>query len=298
MQHLPLISIALCSYNGEKYLVEQLDSILGQTYSNIEIVIVDDCSTDSTTDIINTYIGHNSNIKMYVNSCNMGVNRNFEKALAHCSGQYIAISDQDDIWLPNKLMEAYLHIGDSLMIYSNSALMDAEGNDLNRRMYKKGILYQGDDTRSLFINNCVAGHTILFKAPLLKQVLPIPQHTHYDWWIPFIAANRGKITFLNGVFTLHRIHLNNAYSTIGKISEEVGFRSLKDWVTTILTIKDLKHRLFYESLLQILETENRILKKLRLIGFQVKHSSILYDNKGFASRMNRARKINLPYIPQ
>src|ERR1700744_3577317 len=96
----PLISVALCTYNGEKYIKEQLDSIINQTYTCIEVIIVDDGSTDSTYDIISDYALRDNRIKCFKNETNLGFNKNFEKAVSLTSGEYIAISDQDDIWLP------------------------------------------------------------------------------------------------------------------------------------------------------------------------------------------------------
>src|SRR5690606_28939344 len=99
-----LISVALCTYNGDHFLEEQLDSIMLQDYPYKEIVISDDCSADRTWEILKTYRDrYPGQIRLYRNEQNLGYNRNFEIVLSHCRGDYIAISDQDDIWLPHKL---------------------------------------------------------------------------------------------------------------------------------------------------------------------------------------------------
>jgi len=98
-----LASIAMCTYNGEKYLREQLDSLVAQDYPNLEIVIVDDCSTDSTPQLLEEYAGQHPNFTIHQNEQNMGFRRNFEKALKLCSGEIISLCDQDDIWFPNKI---------------------------------------------------------------------------------------------------------------------------------------------------------------------------------------------------
>ena len=100
----PMVSIAMCTYNGEKWLRAQLDSILSQTYTNLELVIIDDGSRDRTIDIIKEYAAGDPRIKYHVNAETLGYNRNFEKALRLCSSDLIAISDQDDIWQPHKIM--------------------------------------------------------------------------------------------------------------------------------------------------------------------------------------------------
>src|SRR5258708_3925751 len=98
-----LVSIALCTYNGEAYLKEQLDSLIDQTYPNCEIIIVDDCSKDGTVDILKQYANEYTQIKLYINTENLGYTKNFEKAIVLCNGEYIALCDQDDIWDKNKI---------------------------------------------------------------------------------------------------------------------------------------------------------------------------------------------------
>ncbi|EAK7272990.1 glycosyltransferase, partial [Campylobacter coli] len=101
-----VVAVLLATYNGEKYLKEQIDSILNQTYKDIKIYIGDDCSKDSTIDIIKTYKDlYPDKIIYYQNNTNMGFIKNFEKLLQCCSENYMAFSDQDDIWLSNKLEE-------------------------------------------------------------------------------------------------------------------------------------------------------------------------------------------------
>ena len=115
----PLISIALCTYNGEKYLREQLDTLVDQTYKNLEIIIVDDCSTDSTMQILEEYAEQYINIKVYQNKKNLGYIKNFEKALSLCLGEYIAMSDQDDSWALNKIEYLVGLIKDNQLIYED-----------------------------------------------------------------------------------------------------------------------------------------------------------------------------------
>lgn len=103
------ISVAMTTFNGERYLREQLDSIYSQTRVPDEVVVVDDCSVDNTSTILQEY--HQSKgLTDFVNDKNLGVNKNFEKAISLCTGDYIAISDQDDIWFKNKLELSYLKL--------------------------------------------------------------------------------------------------------------------------------------------------------------------------------------------
>ena len=92
-----MISIAMATYNGELFIREQLDSILTQTLSDWELIVCDDGSTDNTLSILQEYANNDSRIKIYQNETNLGFKRNFEKAIGLCSGEYIALCDQDDI---------------------------------------------------------------------------------------------------------------------------------------------------------------------------------------------------------
>jgi len=122
--NIPLVSIVLCTYNGEKYLQAQLDSLIDQTYKNVEIIIVDDCSKDNTRSILLNYQSLYPFIKVFLNSENIGFNKNFAKAIGLTGGEFVAICDQDDIWDLNKLEELKENIADKGVIFSNSRLID------------------------------------------------------------------------------------------------------------------------------------------------------------------------------
>jgi len=95
--YIKIVSVAIATHNGERYLAEQLDSILSQTYSNLEIVIVDDDSVDNTLNIIKNYQEKFSNIKLIKNIINLGVVKSFELAINNCNGEFIVLADQDDV---------------------------------------------------------------------------------------------------------------------------------------------------------------------------------------------------------
>lgn len=133
----PSISVAIATYNGEKYLEEQLDSILSQTLKPAEIIVCDDRSTDGTVKILEQY-SRKGLLSYYVNEHRLGFIGNFKKAVSLCSpANYIALSDQDDIWLPSKLKQAaeYLQkIDDAehpVMVYSDLILVDQDKNIIN-----------------------------------------------------------------------------------------------------------------------------------------------------------------------
>ena len=208
MDSKPLVSIALCTYNGERFLKEQLDSIVGQTYSNIELITVDDCSTDNTLKILQEYAERYPFIKIYLNPTNLGYIKNFEKALRLCKGAFIALSDQDDIWQKNKIEKQVEAIGDNILIYHDSKFIDYQGNPLNKNMSDVMNFYRGDQPEAFLFFNCISGHSVLLKRELLDYLLPFPDTYFHDWWMGFVATNQGRIDYLNDTLVHYRQHEN------------------------------------------------------------------------------------------
>jgi Glycosyltransferases involved in cell wall biogenesis len=128
----PLVSIALCTYNGEKFLRKQIDSLLAQTYPHIEVIVCDDASSDGTAGILNSYT--DPGMIKYFNPENIGYIRNFEQAIRHCTGQYIAICDQDDVWKENKIERMLNSIDDAWLLFSDSELIDEQGLQLGKKL--------------------------------------------------------------------------------------------------------------------------------------------------------------------
>lgn len=231
MDSSPLISIALCTYNGEEFLAELMDSLLAQSYKNIEIIIVDDCSTDRTISIVNNYALSHNNIVLVRNEKNLGYNKNFEKALKLCKGDFLAPCDQDDIWHKDKLKLQAEMIGINELIYHDSEFIDFAGNSMNLRISDKFNFYKGNSPEPFLFMNCVSGHSILMKNTLLKDVLPFPQGFHYDQWIAFIASNKGAIDFIDQCLIKYRQHRKNSTDILAlrtqKSGKEVKIERLK-----------------------------------------------------------------------
>src|ERR1700741_1533394 len=120
MSDSPLVSIALCTYNGARFLSQQLDTLVNQSYEPIEIIAVDDCSTDETFDILTEYAGRYPSFKIYRNEVNLGFTENFEKAVKLCSGDLIALCDQDDLWDTKKIRLQVNAINGHVLIYHDS----------------------------------------------------------------------------------------------------------------------------------------------------------------------------------
>jgi len=108
MNNASTVSVVLGTYNGEAYLREQLDSVLAQTYPFLEIIAIDDGSSDSTVAILKEYAARDTRIKVVVNEQNLGFIRNFEKGCSLATGRWISLCDQDDYWLPDKIKKRLL----------------------------------------------------------------------------------------------------------------------------------------------------------------------------------------------
>lgn len=229
MQTSLLVSIALCTYNGEKYLAKQLDSILNQTYTNLDIVILDDLSTDNTFNIALQYASKDARIRCIRNDENLGFNKNFEKALSISKGAYIAISDQDDIWEPHKIRTLVDNIGDNWLMFSNSAFITEAGLPAEGTLLHNFKL-ASRDFRSLLLFNYVTGHTCLMAREFLHYVLPFPANGYYDWWMGFVALYHQKLSYTDELLTRYRIHQSSVIQNVVRNKHEF---ELTDFNTTL-----------------------------------------------------------------
>jgi len=213
------ISVAICTYNGEKYLKDQLDSIVNQTYKNIEIIITDDASTDNTIKIIKEFQKKYKFIKLYENKKNIGYVKNFERAINLSTGDYIALSDQDDYWMQNKLELLLNEIekrDDSLLVYSDSMIVDENLKELNRTLSDNYPPY-GNNNLYLLYNNSVAGHAMMFKSELKDKILPFPENIGlHDIWITYVATSFCRILFVKKSLVKYRQHSFNVTDILKK----------------------------------------------------------------------------------
>ena len=215
-----LVSIALCTYNGGAFLQEQLDSLLQQSYTNIEIIAVDDASTDGTRSILEKNASADNRLKVFINEKNIGYNKNFEKAIGLCSGKYIAISDQDDIWDIEKIGKMMrLWPEGAQFIYSLSGSFT--GTHFENRTAAPNVVYTPiDHVLKLVFNSPVHGHACMFKKELVPLCTPFPANIFYDWWMSMHAAAFGTIGCIPETLTWHRVHENNSSRNITSISDK------------------------------------------------------------------------------
>lgn len=215
-----LISVAMATYNGAKYIKEQLDSIAQQTYSKIEIVIVDDCSNDGTQEIIQSY--PDERIIFIENDKNSGCTAAFQKAIENCKGDYIALCDQDDIWNREKLEILLSSIQGYSLVYSDYEFIDAWGNKiLEPNKYINKLHTQDSSTRCFEIyalfNSFILGCSIMFEKDLVRKILPIYDNGYnHDKWIVLHAAINKGVKYVNKKLFYYRLHDNNLSLKIKK----------------------------------------------------------------------------------
>lgn len=217
-----MISIVLSSYNGEEYIVEQLESLVNQTYKKFELIIVDDCSTDSTIVNVEPYVKKYENIFLHKGKQNLGYVKNFERGVKLAKGEYIAFCDQDDFWLPNKLEVLMQNIGDYDVAYCDSQLVNNQLEYLGSNMSTGHNYITSKKPLNFLIKNCVSGHAMLFNRTLLKDDFVFPQLIPHDWWITFLASCNNGVVFVDQALVKYRIHDSNQIGGDGhkKISKE------------------------------------------------------------------------------
>lgn len=213
------ITVVIATYNGERYLKEQLNSIVTQTLKPTQVIIQDDASIDNTVAIIQEYSSILP-IELTINAHNLGYIGNFESALSKATGEYIALCDQDDIWEPNKLKSLFDVIGNNALVYSDSLLIDSDGNSLGKTLSQKlkNTFISTDSPLSFLYDNCISAHAMLLHRSLLPQIFPFPKHLYFDAWIASNAASNGGVHYCDKPLVHYRQHSSNTLSKVQKIS--------------------------------------------------------------------------------
>ena len=258
------ISICIATYNGEKYLKEQLDSIVNQSIKPYEVILQDDCSTDKTVEIAKKY-QNELNLNIIINETNLGFKKNFESILSKATGDLIAPCDQDDIWLENKLEVLSSKIGKYSLVYSNSLLVDSNGSSLNTRISDrlKNNFVDTDTPINFMYANSISAHAMLFKKELLKYIFPFPQFMYFDAWIGAVASSCGGVKYVDIDLVQYRQHSTNSLANKKlvkySISEQISHKTKKKLIQNkntitiideLLKIKKLKDKDF-QSLLEL-----------------------------------------------
>lgn len=211
-----MISIAMTTYNGESYIKEQIESILSQSYSNYEIIICDDCSSDNTIQILKKYEKNDSRIKLYQNKKNLGFVKNFEQAINLCKYEFIALSDQDDVWEVNHLEILLNNIQNHSMACGNARIMNSDSIISKYTLSEKDSFFKDYGNpdmlyRILFYSGVYQGASSLYSKNLLEKALPIPSGVlFHDAWFAACALCMKGIHYTFEPITQYRMHNNNS----------------------------------------------------------------------------------------
>ncbi|KFC20006.1 glycosyltransferase family 2 protein [Chryseobacterium sp. FH1] len=228
------ISVCMATYNGEKYVEEQLRSILAQLKATDEIVISDDNSTDDTIEIIKSM--KDDRIKIFYNLLEKGFTSNFENALRNAEGDIIFLSDQDDVWLPNKVDTIVNHLQDYDLVVSNSKVTDEFLNVTNESFFS--IFNSGPGIFKNLAYNTYYGYSMAFQKKVLERALPFPRNREvaFDIWLGFVAEITGKVKFINETLVLYRRN-ENTVTTIKKSDRPLSGKLYKRFIIFKYVVK-------------------------------------------------------------
>lgn len=222
-----MISVCMATFNGEKYIKEQLISILKQLNDEDEVIISDDGSTDSTLKIINNI--NDRRVKVYINTKNHGYTPNFENALEKAKGDYIFLSDQDDIWKENKTKIIIQKLKDYDLVIHDCTTFNNNGIIQESR-------FKAFNIKPKFINHLIKsrylGCCMAFNKKMLNTILPFPKNyslVEHDIWIAAIGLLYFKTVQIDDKLILYRRHNLNAsdggfekgYSIINKVERRI-----------------------------------------------------------------------------
>ena len=221
MHNQAVVSVVMATYNGERFIEAQIDSILSQSYSALELIICDDDSSDGTIEIIESYRKKDARIFLYQNSERLGFVKNFEKGMGLARGSYIALSDQDDIWEVTKLqvlMDEMLQKEHSypktpVMIHSDLSVIDEAGilKYPSYFKFKKYTLKKTKDLGHIAGPSGVMGNTLLFNKALKEKVLPFPDCiAFHDQWIALVNEVCGVRVTVEKALVRYRVHQSNS----------------------------------------------------------------------------------------
>jgi glycosyltransferase involved in cell wall biosynthesis len=214
---LPHISVAMCTYNGGRYLKAQLESVAGQSRLPSELVVCDDHSTDDTPAILK-HFKTEAPFPVHVihNGLRLGSTRNFDQAIGLARGEYIALCDQDDLWMPSKLERLSNVLSQDPFlggVFSDANLIDGSGASLAVRLFERHKFtgrqqrrFVSCPTSILLKHDVVTGATLMFRASIRRYCSPIPLSWVHDGWLAWILALHARLAVVPEPLIEYRIH--------------------------------------------------------------------------------------------
>ena len=294
----PLVSVALCTYNGAEFLEAQLRSILEQTRPVDEVVICDDGSTDDTAAVVARVAAATSTrIVFEINPNKLGITRNFERAISLTRGDLIFLSDQDDLWYPTKvrdMLAAFARDPDLQLLHTDARLVNQAGTALGATLFDALELtpierqqeHDGDAFDAFLRRNLVTGATAAFRRELFEAARPFPAEWLHDEWLAIIGAAIGRVDFLDFPLIDYRQHDHN----------QVGMRprSWRDKLQRVVTARGDYHRRLQrraEMLLRHLQKINGRIKRCREAQVREK-----FEHARVRSQLPSARLARIPIV--
>ena len=234
---MPAVSVLMTSYNHEAYLVESIESVLNQSFDDIELIIIDDGSKDGSVKIIEQYAGRNPKIKAIYHSRNMGIAKTLNEALEEAEGEYIAIASSDDLWVSNKLarqMEV-LSRNNDLIVWSNAYIIDEKGNDtglLWSRRYKisqkkknGAILFE------LLWGNFICPQSLILKKEIAESIRFDPAINYaVDYRFLISVSKKHDFFYIEEPLVKYRVHGDNTIQRNSELWRKDMFRIFRDEV--------------------------------------------------------------------
>ncbi len=281
------VDILLATYNGEKYLEAQLDSILSQTYTNFRLLISDDSSTDSTKDILEKYKKIDNRIEVFYQENNLGVVKNFEFLLNKVENRYYMLSDQDDIWKEEKIEKSVNKLEETGagLVYSDLEVVDENLNVIYESYWKlKGFTKRANKYNtfeSFYLNNYVTGCTIISRKEFIKDILPLPNSSKYvlhDYWITLIVSQKSKIVSIKEPLIKYRQHKNNRIGSKKKTDE---LNSIDEIRNLFITVKKEHFKTFIENEDKFENEKYRVLNKKALQYYEMLEKKKYINFKGW-----------------
>ncbi len=287
-----MVTVLLATYNGGKFLEEQLNSLLNQSFQDFRIVIRDDGSTDNTLEIIERYKGISPEKIEICQSFEKtrSAAGNFFKLIELYSDDYIMFCDQDDCWLPDKIektlnamkkAEAEFGTDTPILVHTDLKVVDEELNLINNSFIKlQKLSPENTKLNNLLMQNSITGCTAMFNKALLEKLFILPNAVAmHDWWLGLIAACFGKIIFIKEPTILYRQHSNN----------EVG---AKDVNSLSFIIKKLKNFEKMKSMYKTISLQALFLKDNYSEFLDYKQKKLLSDVADLPNK-NKWQKIKI-----
>jgi glycosyltransferase involved in cell wall biosynthesis len=238
----PAISIAMCTYNGSRHVLEQMESFAAQSLLPRELVVCDDVSKDETVEIVREFAGRAPfEVRLVVNETNLGYAQNFAKAVGLASGELILCSDQDDVWHPEKLRkfaEAFRRSPEPGLIFCDANLVDGDLKPMGSTIWRSGKFgpathrkIEGISGASVILRDptFIAGATMGFASKYKPLVLPMPEGWSHDAWIATVVALVAPVALIDQPLNDYRQHSTQIYggprASVGQVLQLAKDRS-------------------------------------------------------------------------